>query len=81
MTGATTSGRIRRRNIVPEERFRGRVLGRHRSQSVGWVERLRANLGWISDRNFLEQYYEREWDEFQDQTTGAETQIHVGQPV
>jgi len=29
-------------------------------------------VGWISDRNFLEQYYEREWDELKDQTTGVE---------
>ena len=60
-----------RRALVPEEKFRGRVFGRHRTKtSTGWS--LTGELGFISDRNFLEQYYEREWDEFKDETTGAE---------
>ncbi len=29
-------------------------------------------MGLISDRNFLEQYYEQEWDEEKDETTGVE---------
>ena len=33
---------------------------------------LTAEVGWISDRNFLEEYFEREWDELKDQTTGVE---------
>jgi hypothetical protein len=31
-----------------------------------------AELGMISDRNFLEQYYEREWYEMKDEITGVE---------
>jgi len=60
-----------RNGIVPEEEFRYRVLGRHRQQLPGDI-RFTAELGLISDRNFLEQYYENEWDEFKDQTTGIE---------
>ena len=30
---------------------------------------LSGELGLISDRNFLEQYFELEWDTFKDQTT------------
>ena len=60
-----------RRALVPEEDFRGRVRGRHRQVlPSGW--QLTAEVGLISDRNFLEQYFEREWDEEKDQTTGIE---------
>ncbi len=31
-----------------------------------------GELGLISDRNFLEQYFEREWDDQKDQITGIE---------
>ena len=60
-----------RRQLVPEESFRGRILGRHRNVMPGGIQ-FSAELGFISDRNFLEQYYEREWDEQKDQTTGIE---------
>ncbi len=33
---------------------------------------MTAELGVISDRNFLEQYYEQEWDEEKDESTGIE---------
>ncbi len=60
-----------RRAVRPEVDLRGRVLGRHRHWlSQEWT--LTGEVGNISDRNFLEQYYEREWDEFKDQTTGVE---------
>jgi hypothetical protein len=63
-----------RRHIVPEERFRGRALWNHRQHLVGglfddWI--AQAEVGWISDRTFLEQYYEREWDERKDEITGV----------
>ena len=29
-------------------------------------------VGWISDRNFLEEYYKNEWDNHKDETTGLE---------
>jgi lipopolysaccharide export system protein LptA len=60
-----------RRFILPEEDFRYRVFGRHR-QLLPYDWQLSAEVGLISDRNFLEQYYENEWDEFKDQTTGLE---------
>ena len=63
-----------RRDIVPEEEFRGRVFWNHRQHLVGgllddWT--VQGEVGWISDRTFLEQYYENEWDENKDQLTGV----------
>lgn len=60
-----------RRDLVPEKDYRHRLFWRHRQQ-LPYDLQLSAELGWISDRNFLEQYFEREWDEFKDQTTGFE---------
>jgi hypothetical protein len=57
--------------LEPEADLRGRILGRHRQQLAGGYE-ITGELGWISDRNFLEQYYEEEWDQEKDQTTGIE---------
>jgi hypothetical protein len=63
-----------RRAVVPEEDFRGRAFWNHRQHVVGgllddWT--VQAEVGWISDRNFLEQFYESEWDENKDQLTGV----------
>jgi hypothetical protein len=63
-----------RRDIVPEEQFRGRAFWNHRQHVVGgllddWS--VQAEVGFISDRTFLEQYYESEWEENKDQTTGV----------
>jgi hypothetical protein len=60
-----------RRALLPEEEFRGRVLWQHRQRLLNDFQ-FTAEVGLISDRNFLEQYYEREWDENKDQTTGIE---------
>ena len=60
-----------RRSLAPEKDFRGRLLWTHR-QSLGNGYQLTAEVGLISDRNFLEQYYEHEWDERKDQSTGLE---------
>ena len=57
-----------RRMLAPETDQRGRILGRHRQFAHGLE--FTGELGWISDRNFLEQYYEQEWDQEKDQTTG-----------
>ena len=57
--------------VVPEEEIRGRVLGRHRQELPNHWQ-LTAELGYISDRNFLEQFFEQEWDEQPDQRTGIE---------
>ncbi len=63
-----------RRTVPPEEDFRGRAFWNHRQHLIGgllddWT--VQAEVGWISDRNFLEQYYEQEWDENKDQITGV----------
>jgi hypothetical protein len=62
-----------RRTIVPEAKFRGRTFWNHRQKLVGgllddWT--YQAEVGWLSDRTFLEEYYEHEWDDNKDQTTG-----------
>ena len=54
--------------ITPETAYRYRFFGQHRQELPNDFQ-LRAELGLISDRNFLEEYYKREWDEFKDQTT------------
>ena len=63
-----------RRTLVPEEDYRGRVFWNHRHRFVDglledWVGQV--EVGFISDRTFLEQYYETEWDQNKDETTGA----------
>ena len=52
---------VGRRDLPPETTFRGRSLLRHRHYLNSNLE-LIAELGWISDRNFLDQYFEGEWD-------------------
>ncbi|TWT37872.1 LPS-assembly protein LptD [Posidoniimonas corsicana] len=63
-----------RRSLVPEASYRGRAFWNHRQNISdglldGWI--AQAEVGWISDRTFLEQYYESEWDENKDQITGG----------
>jgi hypothetical protein len=63
-----------RRDIVPEETFRGRAFWNHREKFADgllqdWT--VQAEVGWVSDRTFLEQYYQGEWDENKDQITGV----------
>jgi hypothetical protein len=63
-----------RRDIVPEKKFRGRAFWNHRQRLIGgWLDgwTVQGEVGWISDRTFLEEYYESEWDDNKDQTTGA----------
>lgn len=65
-----------RRALEPEEDFRGRVFWQHRQ----WLPdsfQLAAEVGFISDRNFLEQFFEREWDERKDQSTGLELKQYL----
>jgi len=60
-----------RSGLMPEEDYRFRLFWQHRQQLPGDL-RLSGQLGWLSDRNFLEQFYKREWDELKDETTGLE---------
>ncbi|MEZ5950626.1 MAG: hypothetical protein R3C12_15700 [Planctomycetaceae bacterium] len=57
-----------RRDLDVANNTRGRVLWRHREQ---WSSQLdwTAEIGLLSDRNFLEQYYESEWDQGKDNET------------
>ena len=65
--GTDTLG-LDRQNLTPEESVRGRSLLRHRHYLPNDYE-LIAEIGWISDRNFLEQYFENEWDQDVDHRT------------
>ena len=60
-----------RRNVPLEEDFRGRAQWRDRRLFPNGFQ-LTSQLGWISDRNFLEQYEEEEWDLQKDQDTSLE---------
>ncbi len=60
-----------RRSLVPPHDFRGRALWQHRHQFANDLQ-LKAELGLVSDGNFLEAYYEHDWDELKDETTGVE---------
>ncbi len=60
-----------RRRLEPEKDYRWRLFWQHRQRLANDMQ-LSAEVGWIGDRNFLEQYYEREWDELKDESTGVE---------
>lgn len=57
-----------RLGLVPEDDLRGRLYSRHRLFVNPNLE-LTAESGWISDRNFLEQYFESDWDQQKDYST------------
>jgi hypothetical protein len=71
--GISDSGKDRlgldRLALEPETDVRGRALMRHRQWLANDYE-LIAEVGYLSDRNFLEQYLEREWDRELDHSTG-----------
>ena len=69
-TGLDNLGRGRRA-LVPDTEYRGRARWEHR-QNLASGYQVKAEVGWISDRNFLEQYYENVWDNQKDQSTGLE---------
>ncbi len=67
---------LMRRNLPVPDNNRGRAMWRNRLRfpSNTWVK---SEIGYISDRNFLEQYFENEWDEDKDN----ETLLEVGQQI
>jgi hypothetical protein len=65
-----------RRALLLEEEYRGRLLMQHRQHLANGFQ-FTGQIGLISDRNFLEQYYESEWDQFKDQTTELELKRYV----
>ena len=57
-----------RRDITFPNAFRGRTLFRHEQDLPDdWQARL--EVGQITDRNFLQEYYQQEWEEQKDQVT------------
>jgi hypothetical protein len=60
-----------RMNLEPEKDYRYRLFWNHR-EDLPFDFQMSAELGWISDRNFLEEYYKSEWDEMKDESTGVE---------
>lgn len=74
--GLDTLGRGRR-NLEPEESLRGRSELRHRHYLPNDYEFI-AELGYLSDRNFLEQYFENEWDQQKDPNTGLLLRKYAG---
>lgn len=67
-------GRI---GLQPEEEYRGRVHSQHRFFFSPNFEVL-AESGWISDRDFLEQYFEQEWEQQKDFTTALRARRYNG---
>ena len=63
--------------LIPEEDTRGRTILEHRHDFAPGYQ-LRAEVGFITDRNFLEQFYEREYDTDKDATTGFWLERNVG---
>ncbi len=60
-----------RRELQPETSYRYRAFWRHRQELRNqWV--VSAELGKVSDRNFMEQYFENEWDTLKNQSTDLE---------
>ncbi|MFN5275674.1 MAG: organic solvent tolerance protein OstA [Planctomycetota bacterium] len=55
-------------NMTPESDARGRIVWQHR-QLLSPDQELWGEFGYISDRNFLEQYFEQEWDTLKDRST------------
>lgn len=66
-----------RNGLTPEEDLRGRAYSRHRFfLSPNWE--ATAETGWISDRNFLEQYFENEWEQEKDFDTALRLRYYGG---
>ncbi|MGL6195947.1 MAG: hypothetical protein ACRC2T_14120 [Thermoguttaceae bacterium] len=66
-TGKDNLG-LDRRDLTPDQSYRYRAFWRHRQDlRNGWV--VTAELGKASDRNFMPQYFENEWDTFKNQST------------
>ena len=59
---------LNRRDFTYPSAFRGRSFWRHRQDLAGGWQ-ARGAAGWISDMNFLEEFYEAEWEEGYEQRT------------
>ena len=66
-----------RMNLAPEKSYRERLFWQHR-EMLPYDLQLTAEAGWISDRNFLEEYYKSEWETLKDESTGVELKQILG---
>jgi hypothetical protein len=67
---------IDRPHLQPETDYRYRFLWQHR-QKLPEGYQFTAEVGKISDRNFLQEYFKQEWDELKDQTTDIEMRRYI----
>lgn len=67
-----------RRTLVPEKDFRGRIFWQHRTRFANGLE-LISETGIVSDRNFLEQYRERQWDQEKDHMSRTQLKKRFGE--
>ncbi len=66
--GRDTMG-LDRQDLEPHDPNRGRIFLRHRHEFLDQDLFVNAELGYVSDRNFLESYYENEFDRDKDNET------------
>lgn len=57
-----------RRQLHPEDNHRGEITWRHRQELPGDAQ-IFGEIGWLSDRNYLEQYQENRFDSDKDVET------------
>ena len=69
-----------RSNLLPEKTIRGRLLFKHK-QYLSTDTELWAEAGLVSDRNFLEQYFEQEWDTQKDYSTALRLRQYYDQQM
>lgn len=67
-------------NLTPERNPRGRLLFQHR-QLLSPDTELWGEVGLVSDRNFLEQYFEQEWDTHKDMSTALRLRQYYDQQM
>ena len=67
-------------NLSPERDTRGRLMFKHK-QYLSPDTELWAEAGLISDRNFLEQYFEQEWDTQKDFSTALRLRQYYDQQM
>lgn len=69
-----------RSDLTPESDTRGRLIFRHRQYLTPDTE-FWAEAGVVSDRNFLEQYFEQEWDTQKDYSTALRLRQYYDQQM
>ncbi len=66
-----------RRAVDPGKKERGRLFWQHRHELPQGFQ-FTGQASWISDRNFLEQYYPLQWEQAPDEITGLELKQYLG---